>query len=54
MAIKSENLKDFRKYINMFIDEMCKNDFIYSGKIQEERVNGIIQKFVIRLEREED
>ena len=54
MAIKSENLKDFREYINEFINEMYKNDFIYSGKIQEERVNGVIQKFIIRLEKEEN
>ena len=54
MAIKSENLKDFKEYISKFIDEMYENDFVYSGKIQEERINGVIENFVIRLEKEKE
>lgn len=54
MAIKSENLKDFREYISKFIDEIYQTDFVYRGKIQEERTNGVIEKFVIRLEREKE
>ena len=35
--------------------KLCKNDFnAYIGKIQEERTNGVIEKFVIRLEREKE
>lgn len=51
MSIKSEGLKDFREYIMKFIDEMYNTDFMYEGKIQEERTNGIIEKFYIKLEK---
>lgn len=51
MSIKSEGLKDFREYIMKFIDEMYNTDFIYEGKIQEERTNGVIEKFYIKLEK---
>lgn len=54
MAIKTENLNDFREYVNRLINELEEDDFLYSGKIQEERVNGVIQKSVIQLELEED
>lgn len=54
MSIKSENLKDFGKYLFDIYDNMYNSEFMYEGKIREERINGNIESFIIKLERVKD
>jgi hypothetical protein len=54
MSIKSDNLNDFGKYLFGIYDNMYNSKFTYEGKIKEERINGNIESFIIKLERVKD
>lgn len=56
MAIKFKNgnIDDFNHYLNRLIEDIEDSDDMYEGIIKEERINGDIESFYIKLERSKD
>lgn len=51
MAIKGDNIVDFKNYIKDVVEMLDIDNAIYEGKIIEEKVNGKITKFSVNLEK---
>ena len=49
MSLETQNINDFKKYINNIIDEVLNGHGEYQGNVSEHRFNGEIDTFDITI-----